>query len=120
MADLVEALLPFEREGEAAGETASVEASGEAEFAAGERPMSEAEEAVAAARAEAEAAAKPIQLDIVGRPNVGKSTLLNALIGEARVLSGPEPGVTRDAISVEWSWRSDEHTTELQSLMRTS
>jgi GTPase len=47
----------------------------------------------------------PLQLAIVGRPNVGKSTLLNRLVGEERVLTGPEPGVTRDSISVQWSWR---------------
>lgn len=48
---------------------------------------------------------KPIQIAIVGRPNAGKSTLVNALIGEERMLTGPEPGLTRDAISVEWRWR---------------
>jgi GTPase len=47
---------------------------------------------------------KPLQLAIVGRPNVGKSTLVNHLIGEDRVLTGPEPGITRDAIAVEWAW----------------
>ncbi|MEM7442284.1 MAG: ribosome biogenesis GTPase Der [Pseudomonadota bacterium] len=46
-----------------------------------------------------------IQLAIVGRPNVGKSTLINALIGEDRVLTGPEAGITRDAIAVDWRWR---------------
>jgi GTP-binding protein len=50
-------------------------------------------------------AVKPLQLAIVGRPNVGKSTLLNRLIGEERVLTGPEPGITRDAIAVDWAWR---------------
>ncbi|HEY1261333.1 MAG TPA: ribosome biogenesis GTPase Der [Stellaceae bacterium] len=49
--------------------------------------------------------AKPLQLAIVGRPNVGKSTLANRLIGEERLLTGPEAGVTRDAIAVDWLWR---------------
>jgi GTPase len=48
---------------------------------------------------------KPLQLAIVGRPNVGKSTLVNRLVGEERVLTGPEAGVTRDAIALEWRWR---------------
>ena len=49
-----------------------------------------------------------LNLAIVGRPNVGKSTLVNRLLGEERVLTGPEPGVTRDAVWVEWSWRGRE------------
>jgi GTPase len=43
---------------------------------------------------------RPLKLAIVGRPNAGKSTLLNRLLGEERMLTGPEPGLTRDAISV--------------------
>jgi len=53
---------------------------------------------------EAAAAEKPLQLAIVGRPNVGKSTLVNRLIGEDRMLTGPEAGITRDAIAVDWIW----------------
>lgn len=45
----------------------------------------------------------PIKLAIVGRPNVGKSTLLNALVGSERVMTGPEAGTTRDAIAVRWN-----------------
>ena len=45
-----------------------------------------------------------LQLAIVGRPNVGKSTLINRLVGAERLLTGPEPGITRDAIAIDWSW----------------
>jgi GTP-binding protein len=49
---------------------------------------------------------KPLRIAIVGRPNAGKSTLVNRLIGEDRMLTGPEAGITRDAISVEWTYRA--------------
>ncbi|MDO9501755.1 ribosome biogenesis GTPase Der [Falsiroseomonas sp.] len=45
---------------------------------------------------------RPLRLAILGRPNAGKSTLLNTLVGEERMITGPEPGLTRDAISVEF------------------
>lgn len=45
---------------------------------------------------------RPLRLAVVGRPNAGKSTLVNALLGEERMLTGPEAGITRDAISVDW------------------
>jgi GTP-binding protein len=46
----------------------------------------------------------PLQLAIVGRPNVGKSTLVNSLIGQDRLLTGPEAGITRDAIAIDWEF----------------
>ncbi len=46
----------------------------------------------------------PIKLAIAGRPNVGKSTLLNALVRDERVMTGPEAGITRDAIAVDWEF----------------
>ncbi len=46
-----------------------------------------------------------LQLAILGRPNAGKSTLVNRLLGEERQITGPEPGLTRDAIGVAWQWR---------------
>ncbi|QBY00334.1 ribosome biogenesis GTPase Der [Rhodophyticola sp. CCM32] len=47
---------------------------------------------------------KPLQIAIVGRPNAGKSTLINQIIGEDRLLTGPEAGITRDSISVPFTW----------------
>ncbi|MHB2265458.1 ribosome biogenesis GTPase Der [Aliihoeflea sp. PC F10.4] len=47
---------------------------------------------------------KPLRIAVVGRPNAGKSTLINALVGEERLLTGPEAGITRDSISVDWDW----------------
>jgi len=93
MADLVAALLPFappdpEDEADAIDETTA----DEDVIPIGDQEESEEEKA------------RPIQIAIIGRPNVGKSTLLNALIGEERVLTGPEAGMTRDAISVDWMW----------------
>lgn len=48
---------------------------------------------------------RPIQLAFVGRPNVGKSTLVNALLNDERMLTGPEAGMTRDAITTQWQWK---------------
>jgi GTP-binding protein len=48
---------------------------------------------------------KPIRIAVVGRPNTGKSTLINHLLGEERLLTGPEAGITRDAIAVDLAWR---------------
>jgi len=78
MGDLFEALLPL------LGETP-------------ERPESHVEEADYDPQA-------ILKLAIVGRPNAGKSTLINRLLGHDRLLTGPEAGITRDSIAVDWSW----------------
>jgi GTP-binding protein len=59
------------------------------------------EDAATAPQAES---ARPIRVAVVGRPNAGKSTLVNRLLGEERLLTGPEAGITRDAIAVELDW----------------
>ena len=48
---------------------------------------------------------KAIKVAVVGRPNAGKSTLINRMIGEERLLTGPEAGITRDSIAIDWTWR---------------
>ncbi len=56
--------------------------------------------------AEAEVADRqePLKLAVVGRPNAGKSTLINRMIGQERMITGPEAGITRDSISLDWEW----------------
>lgn len=64
---------------------------------------------------------KPLQLAIVGRPNVGKSTLLNSLLGTERVITGPTPGVTRDPIRVAWDYKDQPiHLIDTAGLRRQS
>lgn len=48
---------------------------------------------------------RPLQVAVIGRPNSGKSTLINKIIGEERLLTGPEAGITRDAISIQLDWQ---------------
>jgi GTPase len=47
----------------------------------------------------------PLKLAIVGRPNAGKSTLVNKMLGEDRMITGPEAGITRDSITIDWEWQ---------------
>ncbi|HRY06929.1 MAG TPA: ribosome biogenesis GTPase Der [Hyphomicrobiaceae bacterium] len=94
--DLLEALglslATPTRKGRARGRDEGVETKGEAgEMAAGE---------------EFAKRTQPIRVAIVGRPNVGKSTLVNALLAEERMITGPEPGLTRDTISSELIWNN--------------
>ncbi len=48
---------------------------------------------------------KPVNIAVVGRPNAGKSTLINKMIGQERLLTGPEAGITRDSIAIDWTWQ---------------
>jgi GTPase len=50
----------------------------------------------------------PLKLAIIGRPNAGKSTLINQILGEQRLITGPEAGITRDSIAVDWIWHDPE------------
>jgi GTP-binding protein len=86
-----------------------------AEHGTGVGELSEAIEQAARARGkeapgpqesdeDADAGEHPLRIAVVGRPNVGKSTLVNALLGEERMITGPEAGITRDAIAVELDW----------------
>ena len=70
-------------------------------------PFVKAEETSADEEEEGEESAenRPLKLAVIGQPNAGKSTLVNALLGAERVLTGPEAGITRDAIAIDWSWR---------------
>lgn len=71
--------------------------------------MTELGDFLAGFRETAEESAPPpedaLRLAVVGRPNSGKSTLVNRLLGEERMLTGPEPGITRDAVLHPWTWK---------------
>jgi len=66
------------------------------------------EETEAIEEAKAAAKVKPIRLAIIGRPNAGKSTLINQILGEERMLVGPEAGITRDSVTLSWQWEGRE------------
>jgi GTP-binding protein len=50
---------------------------------------------------------RPLRVAVIGRPNAGKSTLVNSFVGEERMLTGPEAGITRDTIAIDWMWREN-------------
>jgi GTP-binding protein len=85
LAELRDALAPFAEDDQITEQTDEEEPSDEHQTAGDDQP-------------------RPLRLAIVGRPNVGKSSLLNRLIGEERSLTGPEAGITRDAVLAEWRW----------------
>lgn len=61
-----------------------------------------------------------LKLAIVGRPNAGKSTLVNRMVGEERLITGPEAGITRDSISLDWEWQGKDGTARAVRLVDTA
>jgi len=62
----------------------------------------------------------PLKLAIVGRPNAGKSTLINRILGEDRLITGPEAGITRDSIAIDWMWHAPDGATRPVRLIDTA
>src|SRR5688500_13823224 len=62
----------------------------------------------------------PLKLAIVGRPNAGKSTLINRILREERLITGPEAGITRDSIAIDWEWLSPSGETRPVRLIDTA
>jgi GTP-binding protein len=90
-ADLAQALMPFIDMGadeEDEGQEDSADADGDPDIEVDRAPTD-----------------RPLRIAVVGRPNAGKSTLINAMVGEERLLTGPEAGITRDSIALDWEWR---------------
>ena len=90
MADLLDALLPYAPPEEDSDDLVEIPP----------EENEDGEEDEDASRPE-----RPLSMAVVGRPNVGKSTLINRLLGEERLLTGPEAGLTRDAITCDWSYK---------------
>jgi GTP-binding protein len=68
-------------------------------------PYLEREEEQEPDEPESDDPSRPLKLAIVGRPNAGKSTLVNRMLGEERMITGPEAGITRDSITLDWEWQ---------------
>ena len=96
MADLFEALAAVQEKLERTGAMASLEPDAEAE---------EPFDPDAEAPPELD---KPVRIAFVGRPNAGKSTLVNGILDDDRFVTGPEAGITRDSVTVAWKWRDRE------------
>jgi GTP-binding protein len=96
MADLYESLRAVQERLENTGAFASLEAQEETEepFDPDAEPPPEPN--------------KPVRIAFVGRPNAGKSTLINGILGDERFVTGPEAGITRDSVTVAWKWRDRE------------
>jgi GTP-binding protein len=62
----------------------------------------------------------PLKLAIIGRPNAGKSTLINRMVGEERLITGPEAGITRDSIAVDWTWHDEDGNARAVRLIDTA
>ncbi|WP_448661757.1 ribosome biogenesis GTPase Der [Sphingomonas sp. CJ20] len=62
----------------------------------------------------------PLKLAVVGRPNAGKSTLINKLLGQDRLITGPEAGITRDSIAIDWQWTDGEGKSRAVRLIDTA
>ncbi|WAT19162.1 ribosome biogenesis GTPase Der [Aurantiacibacter sp. MUD11] len=105
IADLYSALIPLIGE---KAEQLELEAEAEAAIAADEAAKRAAEAAEAGEELVEIDPTAPLSLAIVGRPNAGKSTLINRLLQEDRLLTGPEAGITRDSIAVDWRWTDPE------------
>ena len=101
LGELYEALLPFEKNNLRSGKR-EISVIEEMSTDEGFVPDAEIDSAI---QQQEDLLARPLHLAIVGRPNTGKSTLVNRLLGEERLLVGPAPGVTRDAIPVDWEFK---------------
>ncbi|WP_114228449.1 MULTISPECIES: ribosome biogenesis GTPase Der [Sphingomonas] len=72
------------------------------------RPFLEREHVEPEPEEDLESNDRPLHMAIVGRPNAGKSTLVNKMLGEERMITGPEAGITRDSIAMDWQWEGRE------------